>query len=74
MSKLRKSKPFLVLAIIFAAYPLYAASNSGDQNVIVPENISEIIKDQSRLTLEQCIDIALKNNPEIAKNTWNTKK
>ena len=73
MSKLRKSKSFFILAIVFAAHPLYAASNSGGQSVIVPENVSEIIKDQSRLTLEQCIGIALKNNPEIAKNTWNTK-
>ena len=73
MSRLRKSKTFLVLAIMFVAYPLYAASNSGGQSALVPENVSEIIKDQSRLTLEQCIDIALKNNPEIAKNTWNTK-
>ena len=73
MIRLRKSKSSLVLAIMFAAYPLYATSNSGGQSAIVPENVSEITKDQSRLTLEQCIDIALKNNPEIAKNTWNTK-
>jgi len=73
MSRLRKSKTFLVLAIMFAAYPLYAASNSCGQSALVPENVSEIIKDQSRLTLEQCINIALKNNPEIAKNMWNTK-
>ena len=73
MIRLRKSKSFLVLAIMFAAYPLYATSNSGGQSALIPENVSEIIKDQSRLTLEQCIDIALKNNPEIAQNTWNTK-
>ena len=73
MSRLRKSKPFLVLAILFAAYPLYATSNSSSRNAPVPENVPEIIKEQSKLTLEQCIDIALKNNPEIAKNMWDTK-
>ena len=73
MSSLRKNKSFLILAIIFAAYPLYAASNSDGKSTFISENVSEIIKNQSRLTLEQCIDIALKNNPEIAKNIWNTK-
>ncbi len=73
MNRSRKSKSFLVLVILFAAYPLYAASNSSDQNAHISENVSGTIKEQSRLTLEQCIDIALKNNPEIAKNKWNTK-
>ena len=72
MSRLRKSKPFLVLAVIFAAYPLYAASNSDDKSTLVPEDIQGTITNQSKLTLEQCIGIALKNNPELAQKKWNT--
>ena len=72
MHKFEKSRPFLILAILFIAYPLYATADSNGQSGPVPESVSEIIENQTGLTLEQCIDIALENNPEIAQKKWNT--
>jgi len=37
---------------------------------VVTQNPQDAIEDQRRLTLEQCVDIALKNNPEIAQEKW----
>lgn len=73
MRKFKKSIPFLIWAILFSASPFYAIANSNDQSAPVSEGISEIIESQTRLTLEQCIDIALQNNPGIAQKKWNIK-
>lgn len=62
----------MILAFLFTVYPLYGSSKSSGQTTPVAENDSGIIKKQSRLTLEQCIDIALDNNPGIAQKKWDT--
>jgi len=73
MRRHKKSILFLIWAILFSASSLYAIANSNDQSVPVSKSVSEIIESQTRLTLEQCIDIALKNNPGIAQKKWDTK-
>ncbi len=73
MCELKKSMPFLIGAILVSASPFYAIADNNDPNAHVSESISEIGESQTRLTLEQCIDMALENNPEIARNIWNTK-
>jgi len=73
MCRLKKGKPFLILAILFVAYPLCAASDINGQSAPVPTSVSDTIEVQTRLTLEQCVDIALKNNPGIAQEKWDTR-
>ncbi len=70
MHKFKKSIPFLIMAILFAAYPLYAKADSNSEPVC--KSVSGIIENQTGLTLEQCIDIALLNNPEIAEKKLDT--
>jgi outer membrane protein len=72
MCRLKRLYLLLVLAVLWAAYPLYATSDQKGQSAPVPKGVSDAKSDQSRLSLEQCIDIALKNNPEVSRKKWNT--
>jgi outer membrane protein TolC len=70
MHKFEKTTAILIMVILFAVYPLYAKTNSNSESV--SKSVSAISENQTGLTLEQCIDIALKNNPEIAEKKSDT--
>jgi outer membrane protein len=72
MRRLKKHCLFLIMAVLWASYPLYATSDQKGQGAPVSKGVSDTKIDQSRLSLEQCINIALKNNPKIAQKRWNT--
>lgn len=72
MPRLKEHYSFLMLAVLWMAYPLYAISDGEGQDESVPQNASNTRQDKTGLSLEQCIDIALKNNPEISQKKWNT--
>jgi outer membrane protein TolC len=57
-------KTFLILDILFVACPLYAISDTNYQTT------SDTNGPEGWLTLERCIDIALKNNPDLARKKW----
>ncbi len=72
MCRLQTFRFIALLVVSFLAQPLFAESDDHTQNALVTKGISDAQVVQTPLSLEQCIDIALKNNPDIARKRWNT--
>jgi len=71
--RLKKSSPLFVLVILlFTAYTVSAESDILGQSAAVPKSASDITEVQTILNLEQCINIALKNNPAVAQKKWDS--
>jgi len=70
MYKFKKTSLFLIITMLFSAYPFYAKADNNSESV--SKSVSAISENQAGLTLEQCIDIALENNPEIAEKKSDT--
>jgi len=68
----RLKQNILLLSILLAASPLYATSEIKKQSTSEDDGVAVLTKDQTNLTLEQCINIALENNPGIAQKKWDT--
>jgi len=68
----RNSTMFVLVVLLFNAYTVSAGSDVLGQSAAFPKSASDITEVQTILTLEQCIDIALKNNPAVAQKKWDT--
>jgi len=61
------------LALPTAPQPDNIPNGAPPRSAPAPQHASGTSGAQARLTLEQCINIALKNNPEIAQKQWDTR-
>ncbi|OGL43880.1 MAG: hypothetical protein A2161_17735 [Candidatus Schekmanbacteria bacterium RBG_13_48_7] len=71
MRLFKAEKILLIITLIFSANQHCAASETGGQKPVARNNITDLIELQEELTLEECINIALENNPDITQGKWN---
>ena len=67
-------RTFLIITLfsiaLFAVNPVFGAPDNSGMDVTAEETDSNVVANQSGLSLDKCIEVALENNPKIAQKKW----